>query len=136
MTEITVELIKQLRDTTGAGMMDAKQALTAADVVNGYDVEELAVLGGLRDEAGDLRLAAGELDDEVLERARQDAPRRLRDERGERGELGGRGLELQEEEFALEVLPARQVLDLDDVDELLERRRRRRSCTTTGRPGR
>jgi elongation factor Ts len=30
MAEITVELIKQLRDTTGAGMMDAKKALTEA----------------------------------------------------------------------------------------------------------
>lgn len=31
MSEITVQLIKQLRDTTGAGMMDAKKALTEAN---------------------------------------------------------------------------------------------------------
>jgi elongation factor Ts len=36
MSDITVEMIKQLRDTTGAGMMDAKKALTEA---NG-DIEE------------------------------------------------------------------------------------------------
>lgn len=31
MAEVTVEAIKQLRDTTGAGMMDAKKALVEAD---------------------------------------------------------------------------------------------------------
>lgn len=48
MSEISVELIKQLRDTTGAGMMDAKKALVEAD--GNYDaaVDALRKKGAAR----------------------------------------------------------------------------------------
>jgi len=48
MAEVTIEDIKKLRDTTGAGMMDAKRALVEADGDMDAAIEHLRKKGAIR----------------------------------------------------------------------------------------